>query len=48
MSYGGSSMIVMCAAVALLLRIDYETRCTCEGLPASGTAASKRNSRVAS
>lgn len=42
MSYGGSSMIVMCAAVALLLRIDYETRCTCEGLPASGTAAAKR------
>ena len=46
MSYGGSSMIVMCAAVALLLRIDYETRCTCEGLPASGTAAAKRNRRV--
>ncbi|HUT40018.1 MAG TPA: putative lipid II flippase FtsW [Gammaproteobacteria bacterium] len=46
MSYGGSSMIVMCAAVALLLRIDYETRCTCEGLSASGTAAAKRNRRV--
>ncbi len=42
MSYGGSSMIVMCAALALLLRIDYETRCTCEGLSASGIAASKR------
>jgi cell division protein FtsW len=26
MSYGGSSMIVMCTAVALLLRVDYETR----------------------
>jgi cell division protein FtsW len=47
MSYGGSSMIVMCVAVALLLRIDYETRCTCEGLPASGTAAAKRNRRGA-
>ncbi|MEZ5542496.1 MAG: putative lipid II flippase FtsW [Pseudomonadota bacterium] len=45
MSYGGSSMIVMCATVALLLRIDYETRCTCAGLPASGTAAAKRNRR---
>jgi cell division protein FtsW len=42
MSYGGSSMIVMCAALALLLRIDYETRCTCAGLSASGIAASKR------
>jgi cell division protein FtsW len=26
MSYGGSSIIVMCIAVALLLRVDYETR----------------------
>ncbi len=26
MSYGGSSLLVMCVAVALLLRIDYETR----------------------
>ncbi|MDZ7662313.1 MAG: putative lipid II flippase FtsW [Thiohalophilus sp.] len=26
MSYGGSSLLVMCIAVALLLRIDYETR----------------------
>jgi cell division protein FtsW len=42
MSYGGSSMVVMCAAVALLFRIDYETRCTAETLPASGTAAAKR------
>ena len=46
-SYGGSSMVVMCAAVALLLRVDYETRCTAEGLSASGMAASKRR-RVAS
>jgi cell division protein FtsW len=43
MSYGGSSMIVMCAAVALLLRIDHETRCTAQGLSASGIAAAKRD-----
>ncbi len=48
MSYGGSSMIVMCVAVALLLRIDYETRGTFEGMPASGTAAAKRSRRVTS
>ena len=48
MSYGGSSMIVMCMAVALLLRIDYETRGTFEGMPASGTAAAKRSRRVTS
>lgn len=42
MSYGGSSMIVMCAAVALLLRIDHETRCTAQSLSASGIAAAKR------
>lgn len=42
MSYGGSSVIVMCLALALLLRIDYETCCTCEGLSASGTAPAKR------
>ncbi len=41
MSYGGSSMVVMCAAVALLLRIDYETRCTAAGMSASGIAAAK-------
>jgi cell division protein FtsW len=39
MSYGGSSMVVMCAAVALLLRIDHETRCTATGMSASGVAA---------
>ena len=27
MSYGGSSLVVMCIAVALLLRVDFETRC---------------------
>jgi cell division protein FtsW len=42
MSYGGSSMVVMCAAITLLLRIDFETRCTVHGLPASGTAAARR------
>jgi cell division protein FtsW len=36
LSYGGSSMIVMCVAVGLLLRIDYETRCTLETLAPSG------------
>jgi cell division protein FtsW len=47
MSYGGSSMVVMCAAVALLLRIDFETRCTVEGLSASGTARAKRRRAAA-
>ena len=42
MSYGGSSMVVMCAAVALLLRVDFETRCTVQGMSASGTAPAKR------
>jgi cell division protein FtsW len=47
MSYGGSSMVVMCATVALLLRVDYETRCTVNGLPASGTAAARQRRRRA-
>lgn len=42
LSYGGSSMLVTSVAIALLLRIDYETRCTLNALPASGTAAAKR------
>ena len=42
MSYGGSSMLVMCVAVALLLRVDYETRCTATGMSASGIAAARR------
>jgi cell division protein FtsW len=42
MSYGGSSMVVMSIAVALLLRIDHETRCTAAGMSASGIAAAKR------
>ena len=47
MSYGGSSMIVMCAAVALLLRVDYETRCTATGMSASSVAAAQRRSMTA-
>jgi len=47
MSYGGSSMVIMCAAVALLLRVDHETRCTAAGLSASGSAAAKRRRREA-
>ena len=47
MSYGGSSMLVTCVAIALLLRIDYETRCTVNSLPASGTAAARRRRRPA-
>ena len=35
MSYGGSSLVVMCVAIALLLRIDYETRCSVHRLPTS-------------
>jgi cell division protein FtsW len=34
MSYGGSSLIVMCALVAMLMRIDYEWRqAQSEGVP---------------
>jgi hypothetical protein len=29
-------------AIALLLRIDYETRCTVNSLPASGSATARR------
>jgi len=47
MSYGGSSMIVMCAAIALLLRVDYETRCTASGMSVSGIAAAKRKRAIA-
>ena len=47
MSYGGSSMVVVCAAIALLLRVDHETRCTVQGLTASGAAASKRRGQRA-
>ena len=42
MSYGGSSMVVMCAAVALLLRVDYETRSAVGGLSASRRTTTRR------
>lgn len=45
MSYGGSSMLVTCMAIAVLLRIDYESRCTVSSLPESGTAAARRRRR---
>jgi len=35
-SYGGSSLVVMCAAFAILLRIDYETRGSLHRLPTRG------------
>jgi len=47
MSYGGSSMVVMCVAIALLLRIDSETRCTLDGLSASGAVAATRRRSMA-
>jgi cell division protein FtsW len=47
LSYGGSSMLVTCMAIGLLLRIDYETRCTVNNLPASGAAAGRRRARSA-
>ena len=47
MSYGGSSMVVMCVAIALLLRIDSETRCTLGGLSATGTAVARRRRQTA-
>ncbi len=45
MSYGGSSLLITCMAIALLLRIDYESRCTVNSLPASGAAAARRRRR---
>lgn len=40
MSYGGSSIIVMCMAVALVLRVDYETRFP-RGRPAPSKGAGR-------
>lgn len=45
-SYGGSSMLLSCIAIALLLRIDYETRCTVSSMPASGSETAKRRRRT--
>jgi cell division protein FtsW len=42
LSYGGSSLLVMCVTVALLLRIDYETRCNVHNLRATGTEPAQR------
>ncbi|VAW80679.1 Cell division protein FtsW [hydrothermal vent metagenome] len=42
MSYGGSSMLVTSVAMAMLLRIDYETRCTVNSMPASGVSMRRR------
>lgn len=42
LSYGGSSMLSLCTAIALVLRIDYETRCTAHGLAATGSETAKR------
>ena len=42
LSYGGSSMLSICAAIALLLRIEYETRCTTQGIAATGSETAKR------
>ena len=46
MSYGGSSLIVTCVAVALLLRIDYETRFSVARVPASGVASHRGRRRT--
>lgn len=45
-SYGGSSLVVMCVAIAMLLRIDYETHCSVHTLPSNADAgpAPRRNS----
>ncbi|MFA7387885.1 MAG: FtsW/RodA/SpoVE family cell cycle protein, partial [Thiohalobacteraceae bacterium] len=47
MSYGGSSLVVMCTAIALLLRIDYETRGSVHRLPTKPDAAPARRLQVA-
>ncbi|MFP5505305.1 MAG: putative lipid II flippase FtsW [Gammaproteobacteria bacterium] len=38
LSYGGSSLVVVCMAIAILLRIDYETRCSVHTLPTGADA----------
>jgi len=45
MSYGGSSMVIMCVAVALLLRVDYETR-SASSSASRQTAVRRRRVRV--
>ena len=41
-SYGGSSLVVMCLVAALLLRIDYETRCSVHSLPDGAPGGARR------
>jgi cell division protein FtsW len=41
-SYGGSSLVVMCTAFAMLLRIDYETRGSLNRLPTRGPSPKVR------
>ncbi|NOX08975.1 MAG: putative lipid II flippase FtsW [Gammaproteobacteria bacterium] len=45
MSYGGSSLIVMSAAIAILLRIDYETRCCLDNMGSGSKKPSVRRRR---
>ncbi len=41
LSYGGSSLITTCVALALLLRVDYESRCSVHSLP-GGSGGNRR------
>lgn len=43
MSYGGSSLIIMCTALGILLRIDYENRSANVSASKSTIASSKQN-----
>lgn len=45
LSYGGSSLVVMCIATALLLRIDHETRGSIHRLPARSPQPARRRAR---
>lgn len=45
LSYGGSSLITTCVAVALLLRVDYEARCKVHGL-AGRAGKARRTTQV--
>ena len=45
LSYGGSSLVVMCVAIAILLRIDYETRCSLNTLPTTGPGPRRRTAQ---
>lgn len=45
LSYGGSSLLVVCIALAMLIRIDYETRCSVHSLPTHGPTPRQRQGR---